>query len=102
MGDAGHPHSLLRRSRHLRKHVQTRISTIRTNGNCFDDTASTRAARRIEMSTALQASRRERPFPDLTECINHPSGFFALSPRKDRFTVSDVPGFIAYKEHGKH
>lgn len=54
------------------------------------------------MSTALQASRRERPFPDLTECINHPSGFFALSPRKDRFTVSDVPGFIAYKEHGKH
>ena len=54
------------------------------------------------MSTALQASRREKPFPDLTECINHPSGFFALSPRKDRFTVSDIPGLIAYKEHGKH
>lgn len=54
------------------------------------------------MSTALQASRRDKPFPELTECINHPSGYFALSPRKDRFTVSDVPGFIAYKEHGKH
>ena len=54
------------------------------------------------MSTALQAPARERPFPDLTECINHPSGYFALSPRKDRFTVSEIPGLIAYKEYGKH
>jgi lysylphosphatidylglycerol synthetase-like protein (DUF2156 family) len=54
------------------------------------------------MSTALQAPARETPFPDLTECINHPSGYFALSPRKDRFTVSEIPGLIAYKEYGKH
>ena len=54
------------------------------------------------MSIAVQAPRREKPFPDLTECINHPSGYFALSPRKDRFTVTDIPGLIAYKEHGKH
>lgn len=54
------------------------------------------------MSTALQASKRDKPFPDLTECINHPSGYFALSPRKDRFTAAEIPGFIAYKEQGKH
>ena len=54
------------------------------------------------MSTALQPSKRDKAFPDLTECINHPSGYFALSPRKDRFTVLDIPGLIAYKEHGKH
>lgn len=54
------------------------------------------------MSIALPASKRDKPFPDLTECINHPSGYFALSPRKDRFTVADIPGLIAYKEQGKH
>lgn len=34
--------------------------------------------------------------------INHPSGYLALSPRNRRFVVSGVPGFIAYREQGKH
>ncbi len=34
--------------------------------------------------------------------IDHPSGFFALSPRNQRFTVDGVAGLIAYRERGRH
>jgi lysylphosphatidylglycerol synthetase-like protein (DUF2156 family) len=34
--------------------------------------------------------------------IDHPSGFLALSPGNRRWTVAGMPGFIAYREHGKH
>ena len=34
--------------------------------------------------------------------IDHPSGFLALSRRNDRFTTPDGPGFIAFREQGRH
>ncbi len=34
--------------------------------------------------------------------IDHPSGYLALSPRNQRFGVDGVPGFISYREQGKH
>lgn len=40
--------------------------------------------------------------PGLTDHIDHPSGFFALSPRSQRFQVDGLPGFIAYREQGRH
>lgn len=38
----------------------------------------------------------------LSACIDHPSGFFALSSRNQRFVLDDRPGFIAYREKGRH
>jgi lysylphosphatidylglycerol synthetase-like protein (DUF2156 family) len=38
----------------------------------------------------------------LATVIDHPSGFLALSARNDRFGLPDRPGFIAYREAGKH
>jgi len=34
--------------------------------------------------------------------IDHPSGFLALSPRNQQFSTQDAPGFIAYREQGRH
>lgn len=34
--------------------------------------------------------------------IDHPSGFLALSPKNRRFTMAGLPGFIAFREHGRH
>jgi lysylphosphatidylglycerol synthetase-like protein (DUF2156 family) len=34
--------------------------------------------------------------------IDHPSGYLALSPRNQRFSLPGVPGFIAYREQGGH
>jgi lysylphosphatidylglycerol synthetase-like protein (DUF2156 family) len=38
------------------------------------------------------------------ECawIDHPSGYLALSLRNERFEMAGNPGFIAYREQGKH
>jgi lysylphosphatidylglycerol synthetase-like protein (DUF2156 family) len=36
------------------------------------------------------------------DLIDHPSGFFALSARNQRFTVDGIAGFIAYRERGRH
>ena len=36
------------------------------------------------------------------QCIDHPSGFLALSPRNRRFELANCPGFIAYRGQGKH
>lgn len=36
------------------------------------------------------------------EVIDHTSGFLALSAHNRRFTVEGVPGFIAFREQGKH
>jgi lysylphosphatidylglycerol synthetase-like protein (DUF2156 family) len=38
----------------------------------------------------------------MTLHIDHPSGFLALSPRNTRFSVEGLPGFIAYRERGRH
>lgn len=34
--------------------------------------------------------------------INHPSGYLALSPNNSRYTTEGLPGFIAFRECGKH
>ncbi|MDQ3920558.1 MAG: DUF2156 domain-containing protein [Acidobacteriota bacterium] len=34
--------------------------------------------------------------------VDHPSGYLALSPRNSRYTEENLPGFIAYRECGKH
>jgi len=34
--------------------------------------------------------------------IDHPSGFLALSARNRRFELPDRPGFVAYREQGRH
>lgn len=54
------------------------------------------------MSAAVQTSQPDTQPLSPAKCINHPSGYFALSPRKDHFTVSGISGLIAFKEHGKH
>jgi len=36
------------------------------------------------------------------DVIDHTSGFLALSPRNRRFVVDGLPGFIAFREQGKH
>lgn len=36
------------------------------------------------------------------EVIDHTSGFLALSARNRKFTIDLVPGFIAFREQGKH
>jgi lysylphosphatidylglycerol synthetase-like protein (DUF2156 family) len=39
---------------------------------------------------------------NLARSSDDPSGFFALSPRNQRFTVDGVAGLIAYRERGRH
>ncbi len=39
---------------------------------------------------------------DAASLVDHPSGFLALSPRNEQFTLDGVAGFIAYREHGRH
>ncbi|MDP9360381.1 MAG: DUF2156 domain-containing protein [Acidobacteriota bacterium] len=36
------------------------------------------------------------------DVIDHPSGYLALSPRNQRYAIEGVPGFIAFREQGKH
>jgi len=36
------------------------------------------------------------------QVINHTSGYLALNRHNRRFTIDGVPGFIAYREQGKH
>jgi lysylphosphatidylglycerol synthetase-like protein (DUF2156 family) len=36
------------------------------------------------------------------EVIDHTSGFLALSAQNRRYTIDGVPGFIAFREQGKH
>ena len=39
---------------------------------------------------------------DAAAFVDHPSGFLALSSRNERFTHPGIPGFIAYRERGRH
>src|SRR5262245_36528145 len=36
------------------------------------------------------------------EVIDHTYGFLALSKHNRRYTIDGVPGFIAFREQGKH
>jgi lysylphosphatidylglycerol synthetase-like protein (DUF2156 family) len=38
----------------------------------------------------------------LADCIDHPSGYLCLSPRNHQFTLPGVPGFVAFREQGRH
>jgi lysylphosphatidylglycerol synthetase-like protein (DUF2156 family) len=38
----------------------------------------------------------------VAQYLDHPSGFVALSPRNQKFTLANLPGFIAYRQHGRH
>lgn len=50
-------------------------------------------------SGAAPASQQER---DPAAIIDHPSGFLCLSARNQRFSLRDIPGFVSYREYGKH
>lgn len=53
----------------------------------------------------MSAIASDMNFPatdSVEEWIDHPSGFFALSDRNQRFSLEGIPGFIAYREQGKH
>ena len=38
----------------------------------------------------------------LSEVLQHPSGYLALSERNQAFVLDGVPGFISYRRQGKH
>lgn len=42
------------------------------------------------------------PEADPSQVIDHPSGYLALSARNSRYETEGLPGFIAYRECGKH
>ena len=41
------------------------------------------------------------PF-DPSTLVDHPSGFLALSSRNRQFALDGIPGFVAYREQGRH
>lgn len=45
-------------------------------------------------------SRAALDAPEL--CIDHPSGYLALTRANQRFALPDRPGFVAYRAHGRH
>ena len=52
-------------------------------------------------------STREFDLPGLyplddSALVEHPSAVLALSPRNQRFTFDGIPGFMAYREQGRH
>lgn len=57
-----------------------------------------------QAASSPAATVEEEPVPRevLTEVLDHPSGYLALSRRNQRFVVDGVPGFIAYRKKGKH
>jgi lysylphosphatidylglycerol synthetase-like protein (DUF2156 family) len=52
----------------------------------------------------MNQAAASKPFADFNfqPFVDHPSGFLALSPRNQRFTVDGVAGLIAYRERGRH
>lgn len=54
------------------------------------------------MSGATQAAFETPVNTEENGFINHTSGYLALTPRKDRFRITGLPGFISYKEQRKH
>lgn len=45
---------------------------------------------------------QRRPRPGWDACIDHPSGFLALSTRNDLFFAPNSDGFVAYRRQGRH
>jgi lysylphosphatidylglycerol synthetase-like protein (DUF2156 family) len=52
------------------------------------------------MTAALVTS--DAAAPGLYECIDHPSGYLALSSKNQLFSLPGQPGFIAYRAQGRH
>jgi lysylphosphatidylglycerol synthetase-like protein (DUF2156 family) len=54
----------------------------------------------------MNQAAASKPFIDFDfepcALVDHPSGFLALSPRNQHFTVDGVAGWIAYRERGRH
>jgi len=50
----------------------------------------------------IEPDRPRVPEEVLNNVLAHPSGFLALSKRNEIFAADGVPGFIAYREQGKH
>ncbi len=46
--------------------------------------------------------KEQMPREVLTEALEHPSGYLALSSRNEVFTVAGIPGLISYRVQGKH
>jgi lysylphosphatidylglycerol synthetase-like protein (DUF2156 family) len=56
-------------------------------------------------ASAVSSSRQEhlaRLRDTAANVMDHPSGFLALSPRNEFFEIDGAPGFIAYREQGRH
>ena len=51
---------------------------------------------------AGRAQRLSQIREDACGFVDHPSGFLALSPRNQFFTRDGAPGFVAYRERGRH
>lgn len=54
------------------------------------------------IAAATEAEPRDAAADASPGYIDHPSGFLALSPRNQRFAAPDLPGFIAFREQGRH
>jgi lysylphosphatidylglycerol synthetase-like protein (DUF2156 family) len=54
------------------------------------------------VSAALRVLPASGPDLELASYIDHPSGYLALSSKNQRFRIDGHPGFIAYREHGRH
>ena len=54
------------------------------------------------MTTQAQLASLSHSDDRPARCIDHPSGFLALSPNKRRFAIANCSGFVAYREQGKH
>jgi lysylphosphatidylglycerol synthetase-like protein (DUF2156 family) len=64
------------------------------------------AAGAVPLATGAAGVAREEPLARVRAAaagvMDHPSGFLSLSARNQFFTVEGRPGFIAYRDRGKH
>ena len=110
VGHAGGADPPVRRSRRLRQHpeagraVVRAATTIPTRSCCGRSASATRRVREEDdrgrdrdVGVEELVSREV-----LTEVMEHPSGYLALSRRNRVFVADGIPGFISYRKQGKH
>jgi lysylphosphatidylglycerol synthetase-like protein (DUF2156 family) len=57
----------------------------------------------VAVAAAPAAAPAAAELSDLADrVIDHPSGYLALSTRNQRFACGEIPGFISYREQGRH
>lgn len=54
-----------------------------------------------QASTSCSSERGDQTHGS-AQFIDHPSGFLAVSPRNERFSLDGCPGFVSYREQGRH